>query len=347
MKTQHIDHSNQDEPLNLKPPTTIASLPEGIIGKQVGNLRLFTTRDVASFIAAEESLRWQSIRHWMYEKIKFGEITVFKFNGIELLDEDGVKTLRHLRSHLYIKNSRKVPVNRKIITIPEGQLLTIKDVASSTGKGVGKIRKMIKNKTIRPKFRDRCLIFDSKVIEEIASFPPQAKGRKNSMQFNVQIKRLTPLTEKERFVLEVRERQSPPFSWRQITEMASEAGLRKTKSKNQNWSRNLYLRAVKKRELLNQDPASLPLRARGRYQRAHFDFQIKRLTPLTEKERFVLEARERESPPFSWRQITDMALEAGLRKTKAKRGGWAQQIYYRAVKKKELLRETRIDARPA
>ena len=241
-----------DDALDLRLPKTASELPKDIKREQVGDLQLFTIKHITSLIAdEEETIQWDSIRRWIYYMINHGKIRAYRFNRIQFVDEEGVKELWQFRSQINEGGRNKsIRKPKNIIKIPKGQLLTLQDIAKRTGKSCGKIRELMRNNRIQCKFHERSFIFDPGVIDQIKSLAEERTGHKRLDIVDIKIKRLTPLTRAESFVLEVREREDPPFSWQKITDMAREENI--TKAKTRSWSQGIYRKAYQKRKMLKQ-----------------------------------------------------------------------------------------------
>ena len=221
-REQGVERKNK---LDLRKPKPVIQLPTDIVGEWVGNLQLYTIKDIAFRIADEETLKWTSVRHWIYEKIKYGEVVIYQFKNIELLGEEGVKTLWQLRAQLHTIKKDRNHGTKNSIAIPEGQLLTIKNVASFTEKSVGKIREMVDNQIIRPKFRDKQFLFAPEVVEQIKLLPPEPSGKpKQEKEFSSDKKFLRPLTKLEKFVRDSLKKE-PLLSDQQLIDMAHSEGI--------------------------------------------------------------------------------------------------------------------------
>lgn len=113
--------------LDLRLPKGTIELPNDITGEQVGNLQLFTVKEITSQIEKEETILQDSARYWIYYLINHGKIRAYRFRSILLLDKEGVQTLWQFRSQIRDgrKNRDVQRRTRDVIKIPNDQLLTI------------------------------------------------------------------------------------------------------------------------------------------------------------------------------------------------------------------------------
>ena len=236
------------------------------ISVDISNKLFFTVDYTTSQLSKKETTKWDSIRRWIYRKIKTGEIQAYRFTKFYLLESEDVEELEQYRSLIHQgKKIRSPHTNKDVIEITNEQLLTLSDLSSYTGINQRNIQRMVDNKKIPTKVHGE-LYFAPDIIELVKSLPPEPSGHRVQAKIQkVEFVWLKPYSPLEQFVLDARDRD-PRLSDPDLIIMARKAKIEGvTEKSGRELGRQNFNRAVSKKELFEEyDISSDELKMFGR-----------------------------------------------------------------------------------